>query len=164
MYEYFDQGILNFANIDDICLVAEAAAATNGGGGGERYIPPSNKLLAKKNRQKFWERKDREAKIRIEEERKQAEEAQLEKERLVMEAKAAEAARLEELDRIEAERIAEMARQGKEAKLARESEELLRQAEDLLKITTEFEDDVGGGQSEAEISEDEILSKAEGPR
>jgi hypothetical protein len=160
VYEYFDQGILNFANIDDICLVTEAAA------NGERYVPPSNKLLTKKNRQQFWEKKDREAKIRIEEERKRAEEARLEEERLDMEARAAEAARLEELDRKEAERIAEMARQGKEAKLARESEELLREAEDLLKITTEIDEleekeDDDDDELEADISVDEILNKAE---
>lgn len=115
VYEHFDLGILNFANMDDICLVAEAAAK------GVRYIVPSNKAQAKKNRRGLWARKDEEMKTRLAEAARRAEEARLEAERVAREAKRAEEARLEELDRIEAERIAEVARQGEEAKRAREA-------------------------------------------
>ncbi|KAG7356392.1 AhpC/TSA antioxidant enzyme [Nitzschia inconspicua] len=116
VYEHFDQGILNFANMDDICLVTEAALK------GERYVVPSNKAQAKKNRQELWARKDKESKMRLQEAAARAKEAQREAERLAREAKLAEEARLEELDRIEAERIAEVARQGEEAKQSRQAE------------------------------------------
>jgi hypothetical protein len=115
VYEHFDQGILNFANMDDICLVAEAAVK------GESYIVPSSISLAKKNRQALWARRDQEMKVRLTEAAKQAEYARLKEERLAREAKLAEEARLVELDMIEAERIAEMARQGQEAKMAKEA-------------------------------------------
>jgi hypothetical protein len=116
IYEHFDLGILNFANMDDICLVAEAAIK------GEKYIPPSNKSLAKKNRQSFWARKDADAKRQIQENMRRVEEARREEQRRAEEAKRAEQARIDELDRIEAERIAEIARQGEEARQARLAE------------------------------------------
>ncbi|KAL3915478.1 MAG: hypothetical protein SGILL_005634, partial [Bacillariaceae sp.] len=129
IFEHFDLGILNFANMDDVCLVAEAA------GKGQRYVVPTSKSQAKKNRAKFWERKDDEAKRQIQENIRRAEEARREEELRAKEAKLAEEARLEELDRIEAARIAEVVRQAEEAKKAQlaaieaEKEEAARVAE-----------------------------------
>ena len=126
LFEHFDLGILNFANMDDICLVAESAVK------GQQYIPPSNKSQARKNRQNFWARKDEDAKRQIQENMRRAEEARREERRRAKEAKRAEEARLAELDRIEAERIAEVARQGEAAKKARQAEiEAKQEAERL---------------------------------
>lgn len=117
IWEHFDRGILNFANMDDICQVADAAAQ------GGRYVPPTNIRSAQESRQRFWATKDEEAKRRDEEEVRLAEEARLVRERQAEEARLADEARLEELDRIEQARITEMALQGQEAKRKRLEEE-----------------------------------------
>ncbi|KAG7356748.1 AhpC/TSA antioxidant enzyme [Nitzschia inconspicua] len=145
VYEHFDQGILNFANMDDICLVTEAALK------GEQYVVPSNKAQAKKNRQELWARKDKESKVRLQEAAERAKEAQREAERLAREAKLAEEARLEELDRIEAERIAEMARQGEEAKQSRQAE---MEAEAKAKVEEEDKLRIAEIEAEAKAKED----------
>jgi AhpC/TSA antioxidant enzyme len=113
IWEHFDQGILNFSNMDDISQVVNAAVE------GTRYIPPSNKNLLSNSRRRFWEQKDAEARANAENQNRIANQRRVEEERLALEAKKAEEARLEEQSRQEEEAIIKVALQGQEAKQRR---------------------------------------------
>mmetsp|Transcript_58175 Transcript_58175/g.142238 ORF Transcript_58175/g.142238 Transcript_58175/m.142238 type:complete len:1013 (-) Transcript_58175:315-3353(-) len=120
VWEHFDQGILNFSSMDDICQVANAAAS------GDRYIPPSNEYLLLNSRKRFREQKDAEVRSKVEEQKKITEQRRkiteqrlIEEELIARKEREAEEARLEAQSLLEEQYIASVALQGQEAKKRR---------------------------------------------
>lgn len=110
---------------------------------GRRYTLPSNDRLLQMSRRRFREKKDEEVRARRAGQMKIAEEERLEQERLAREARTAEEARLVEQSRREEELIAEVAREGNEAKKRRLEE---------LEETVNTEDDEDLSLSSQEIT------------